>query len=120
MNVDSVATWHEGADRHWLLATAKEGDVLHLFDAASGEFVRDIGKAGTGPGEFDRPNGITVIDDLLVVVERDNRRVQVLSLPDFRPLAVFGADQLIKPYGIYVRPLGDDRFEFYVTDNYET
>ncbi len=118
-NVDSPALWHGGEGQNWLLATAKEGNAIIVYDAANGEKIGRFGSIGTGLGELSRPNGIAVIDDYAVVIERDNHRVQVFILPEFKPLGVFGESVLRSPYGITI-----DRFEgkyhLYVTDNYET
>lgn len=120
MNIDSVSA-HRGDDgRTWLFATAKSGDVIRIHDAASGEWLRDVGGTGDGAGEFRRPNGIVAIDGMLFVVERDNRRVQVLGLPSLEPLASFGREALIKPYGAYVQRVSESLYRLYVTDNYET
>ena len=89
-NVDTPAVWHGAEGQHWLLTTAKEGDVIRVHDAATGAPIRRVGGAGTDLGQLDRPNAVTVIDDLMIVVERDNRRVQVFSLPEFEPLGAFG------------------------------
>ena len=118
-NVDSPALWHGGEGQNWLLASAKEGNAIIVYDAANGEKIGRFGSIGTGLGELSRPNGIAVIDDYAVVIERDNHRVQVFILPEFKPLGVFGESVLRSPYGITI-----DRFEgkyhLYVTDNYET
>ena len=74
-NVDSVAVWHGPDGQNWLLATAKESDLLQVFDAATGELIRKVGSRGDDLSEFRRPNGISIIDDLALVVERDNHRV---------------------------------------------
>jgi 3-phytase len=116
-NVDSVAVW-AGEGRQWLLATAKESHVLIVYDAATGEALDRIGGAGNAAGRFLRPNGISVVDDRVWVVERDNHRVQVLSLPDFEPLATFGAERLEKPYGLWVMPTPEG-YRVFVTDAYE-
>ncbi|MDZ7691796.1 MAG: hypothetical protein U5K69_11835 [Balneolaceae bacterium] len=76
-NVDSPAVWHGPDGQHWLLATAKEGDTIIASDATDGSLIQRFGGSGTGSGQFERPNGIAVIDDLVLVVERDNRRIQV-------------------------------------------
>jgi 3-phytase len=120
MNIDSVATHAGATGTTWLFATAKEGHLLRIHDAASGAHLRDFGGPGIGPGEFQRPNGIIALDGLLVVIERDNQRVQILALPELTPLTVFGVDQLIKPYGGYLQPLGSDRYRLFVSDAYET
>lgn len=118
-NVDSPAVWHGADGQHWLLATAKEGDVLRVSDAATGELVRRVGGEGTGSGQLDRPNGVFVVDDLTFVVERNNRRLQVFGLPDFRPLGTFGAAELQRPYGLWIEPDGGSAYTVWVTDDYE-
>lgn len=119
-NVDSVAVWHGPDGQHWLLATAKEGNLLQVFDAATGELIRKVGSTGDALGEFRRPNGISIIDDLALVVERDNQRVQLLRLPEFTPLGSFGADELQRPYGLWGQPIADGGYRIFVTDAFET
>src|SRR5690606_34885177 len=88
-----------------------------VYDGFTGAFVRHVGGPGAGAGQFDRPNGIAIADDLVFVVERDNRRVQVLKLPEMESVATFGDDVLQLPYGIWVNADGG-RYELYVTDGY--
>jgi 3-phytase len=90
------------------------------MNAESGELICKFGKPGSDKGEFQRPNRIAVIDDWLLVVERDNRRVQVFHLPDFTSYGFFGEQHLKKPYGIAIYQQKPDIFSVYVTDNYDT
>lgn len=119
-NVDSPAVWHGSKGEHWLLSTTKSTHSLLVNDARNGGFIGRVGGKGPQLGQFNRPNGIAVIDDLLFVVERDNRRVQVLSLPELRGIGSFGSETLRKPYGLYVEKKSSEKFRVYVTDNYET
>lgn len=116
-NVDSVAVWH---GEEWLIATGKETDELLVFGAADGGLLRRVRTDGSVIGALDRPNGIAVIDEWVFVVERNNRRVSVLRLPDLEPLGSFGGDVLRWPYGLAVLDGGDGSYTVYVTDNYET
>lgn len=117
LNVDSVAIWHGAAGQHWLVSTAKEGHVLPVYDATTGEFIKDIGKAGNRQGQLQRPNGIAILDDLVFVVERDNKRMQVFSLPEGISLGV--TDGIMqRPYGIAVMPGDAQDYIIYVTDNF--
>lgn len=117
--LDSLATWRHPDGRTWLIATAKSSHQLVLFDADTGERLRAIGAKGSAPGQFKRPNGIAVLGDRLFVVERDNRRIQVFSLPDFAPVARFGEDQLRAPYGLWLNPDADGAAaDLYVTDSF--
>ncbi len=119
-NIDSPAVWHGPDGQHWLLSTAKSTDVLVVNDAATGKELRRVGGSGTGLGKMERPNGVAVIDDLALVVERDNHRVQVFRMPSFTPLGTFGTSVLKKPYGIAVYPAAENGgYVAYVTDNYE-
>ncbi len=121
-NVDSPAIWHGSDGQNWLLATAKEGNSIIAYDANDGSFIERFGDGGTGAGQFERPNGIAVIDDLVLVVERDNQRVQVFRLPEFESIGYFGSegleDGLLLPYGIAIDRTAPNTYELYVTDNY--
>jgi 3-phytase len=117
-NIDSPALWVDGKGKSLLLATGKKSGHLVAYDGDTGASLGVRGSHGAGPGQFDRPNGIFVQDDLLFVVERDNRRVQVLRLPGLLPLGTFGSADLHKPYGIWLRPSGAHRFDVLVTDAY--
>ncbi|WP_132999593.1 phytase [Luteimonas arsenica] len=116
-NIDSVASWTAPDGQILLLATAKSTHRLVVYDGDTGEFVRHVGERGAGEGQFDRPNGIAIVDDLAFVGERDNRRVQVLRLPGMETVAMFGADALELPYGLWVHKV-DAGYELYVTDAY--
>lgn len=116
--LDSLATWTSEDGRTWLIGTAKSTHRLVLFDGDSGERLREFGSEGTGSGQFDRPNGIAVHGDLLFVVERDNRRVQVLSLPDLKTVGTFGETELRSPYGIWINETEPGELEVYVTDSF--
>lgn len=117
-NIDSPASWTTPEGQVWLIATAKATDKLVVYNGQTGVHLRDVGGKGTAPGQFDRPNGIAVIDDLVLIVERDNHRVQVLQLPDFAPLGSFGAADLRKPYGLWVNKNAQG-YDVYVTDSYD-
>jgi 3-phytase len=118
-NVDSPAAWVAADGRVWLFATSKATGRLMVYDGETGADLRRVGTAGDAPGQFLRPNGIFVFNDLLFVVERDNHRVQVLNLPDLKSLGSFGQGDLLQPYGIWVRELGaGDGIEVIVTDAY--
>lgn len=117
-NVDSPAVWHGKDGQHWLLATAKEGDAVIVYDATDGSFIKRVGESGSQSGELQRPNGIWVVDNLMLVVERDNRRVQVFRLPDFHSMGTISHEDLRLPYGITADRTAEDMYEFFITDNY--
>ena len=116
-NIDSPASWTAPDGSVWLIATAKATDKLVVYDGDTGVTRMATGGAGAKPGEFRRPNGIFVADDLVFVVERDNRRVQVLALPSLQPLGHFGEAQLQAPYGLWVEKTADG-YQVLVSDAY--
>jgi 3-phytase len=118
-NIDSIATWITPEGGTWLIATAKDSGRLIVFDGDSGATLRSVGTPGSAPGQFQRPNGIAVFGDLVFVVERDNHRVQVLTLPDFSPAGMFGSEELAKPYGLWLRESAPLELEVDVTDSYQ-
>ncbi len=117
-NVDSPALWRSPSGEAVLLATAKKNGYLVRYDGDTGAANGRVGSQGAGAGQFDRPNGIFVADDLVFVVERDNRRVQVLRAPAFESLGSFGTAELQQPYGIWLRKERDGRYDVLVTDAY--
>lgn len=119
-NVDTPAIWHNPNGETWLLATAKESDVVLAYDASTGEQKQIFSEEGTGIGQLDRPNSIAVVEDLAVIIERDNHRVQIFTLPEFESLGFFGEEELIKPYGLSIIPGEDGAYRLFVTDDYET
>lgn len=116
-NIDSPASWLQDG-RLMVAATAKSSDRVVVYDGDSGEFLRTVAGPGGALGQLSRPNGIATVDDRYVfVVERDNHRVQMFALPDFAPLLAFGQDELVKPYGLWVRPI-EGGYEVLVSDAY--
>jgi 3-phytase len=116
-NVDSPASWTAPDGVVWLIATAKSTHRLMVYRGDSGALLRTVGEQGAALGQFDRPNGVFVIDDLVLAVERDNRRIQVLRLPGFTPLGSFGEGELRQPYGLWLRR-SDGGYEVLVSDAY--
>jgi 3-phytase len=116
--LDSLATWPADDGMTWLIATGKSSHRLTVYDAEDGTRLREFGEEGSGPGQFNRPNGIAVFGDHVFVVERDNHRVQVLKLPDFQFVGTFGEQQLRSPYGLWVNETEPGELEVYVTDSF--
>jgi len=116
--LDSLAAWTAPDGAQWLIVSAKRSHRLRILDAESGALRREFGGEGERPGQLRYPNGVFVLDNLLLVVERDNHRVQVLRLPDLLPLATFGEADLRSPYGIWARALGEGEYEVLITDSY--
>lgn len=116
-DLDSLASWLAEDGKTWVIATASTSDQLVVFDGDNGKRLRTVGSSGNGPGQFHHPHGITAFADLLFVLERDNRRVQVLHLPDFKSLGSFGVEQLRNPDAIWLHETAPDEYEVLVTDN---
>jgi 3-phytase len=118
LNLDSLATWHGSKGEHWVLATAKGTHQIFWFDAFKGNQLGEFGTEGRASGELNYPNGIATVGNLVFIVERDNHRVQVFSLPEWESLGVFGDQQLIRPYGLTVIQKNSHEYTVYVSDNY--
>ena len=75
---------------------------------AKGEFVKVIGKEGQGPGDFNRPSEVEIIQDRLVVWESRNLRISILDLNgDFIKSVPHDSRQLGWPYKM--RALRDEK-----------
>ena len=75
-----------------------------VFDVASGKHLRNIGKRGTGEGEFNLPRDITVDEKgWIYVVDGGNFRVQVF---DSNGEFARQVGELGRQYGRFARPKG--------------
>ncbi len=117
-NIDSPAFWSGKNGEKWIISTAKSSDCLIIDDAETGKNINRIGSKGNKLGQMDRPNGIYVIDSLAFIVERNNHRVQIFQLPEFKSIGTLGDSLLKKPYGIFVYKTNHSSYRSYITDNY--
>jgi len=85
-----------------LVADGYTNGRIAVFDR-EGNFLEQWGEAGDGAGEFDLPHGIAADDERIYVADRENARVQVLSL-EGEPLDEFRVGQTGHPYA--VKPIG--------------
>ena len=81
---------------------SSEQHMVRVFDAVSGAHLMDIGKRGSGPGEFNLPRDVAIgKDGRLYVVDGGNFRVVVFDR-DGKYLHAFGS--VGKQYGQFARP----------------
>ena len=81
---------------------SSEQHRVRVFDALSGAHLQDIGKRGSGPGEFNLPRDLAIgKDGRLYVVDGGNFRVVVFDR-EGRYLHSFGS--VGKQYGQFARP----------------
>lgn len=81
---------------------SSEQHMVRVFDAVSGAHLMDIGKRGSGPGEFNFPRDVAIgKDGRLYVVDGGNFRVVVFDR-DGKYLHAFGS--VGKQYGQFARP----------------
>lgn len=81
---------------------ASENHRVRVFDAKTGLFLKDIGKRGTGNGEFNLPRDLALgRDERLYVVDGGNFRVQIFDR-DGVYISSFG--KVGKQMGDFARP----------------
>lgn len=79
-----------------------EQHQVRVFDAVTGAHLSDIGRRGSGPGEFNLPRDLAIgVDGRLYVVDGGNFRVVVFDR-DGGYLQAFGS--VGKQYGQFARP----------------
>jgi sugar lactone lactonase YvrE len=75
-----------------------ENHRVRVFDAVSGRHLQDIGKRGSGPGEFNLPRDLAIgKDGKLYVVDGGNFRVQVFER----------SGKYLQTFGVVGRQLGN-------------
>jgi DNA-binding beta-propeller fold protein YncE len=87
-----------------------ENARIVVFDRG-GKYLKEFGKKGTGPGEFDQPHGLAFDSrGRLFVADRSNNRIQILDT-DGKFLEEW--PQFSRPSGIYI----DSQDMIYVADS---
>lgn len=54
-------------------------NVIRVY-SGDGDYLREIGKPGQGPGEFDFPHTVDFYNEKIYVADSSNKRIQILSL----------------------------------------
>ena len=103
-NVDSIAVINNN-----VLVTSKEKNLILILDDKSGKLI-DTWKG------FNRPNGILAFDKYVLIIERDNKRVQLFEYSTRKLLDTWGHGFLKKPYGGTVKKLYNG-YQILVTDD---
>ncbi len=89
------------------IALASEDNATHIkVYSPAGKFLRDVGKKGKGPGEFQSITAITLVADSLYIFDEGNYRVTILS-PDYTfirafPIQIHVDDAKLLPSGEFV------------------
>jgi len=117
--LDSLTFWQDpSGSQHRLYASGKGIDTIFVFDAKTGDYIESLGTTGFELGSFGYPNGLATMGDMVLVVERDNARIQVLNAANGQPVRTFGEELLKAPMGIALYESDEDTYEIYVTDNF--
>jgi DNA-binding beta-propeller fold protein YncE len=81
---------------------SSEQHMVRVFDAVSGAHLQDIGRRGSGPGEFNLPRDLAIgLNGRLYVVDGGNFRVVVF---DREGKYLFSFGSVGKQYGQFARP----------------
>ncbi|MDH4289933.1 MAG: 6-bladed beta-propeller [Aquincola sp.] len=81
---------------------SSESHMVRVFDAKTGAHLMDIGKRGSGPGEFNLPRDLAIgLQGRLYVVDGGNFRVVVF---DREGKYLFSFGSVGKQYGQFARP----------------
>lgn len=94
--------------------SCKESNSIITYDV-NGKFLSKIGKKGFNYNEFNKPKGVVQIKDYLFVLEKNNKRCQVIDLKLNKSISFFGFKKINVPYdidGIFFK----DQFIIFISD----
>jgi len=128
-DTDSLAACRKADGAVEVFATAKEDNRIDIFDGSTGAFLRSLGggEPSADVGRFAYPNGVVVVDfpagkagkkqtrTALLVIERDNARVQAFWTDGDSHAGIFGVGELNRPYGGAI-DYSTGAIRLYVTD----
>ena len=53
---------------------------IHIYNKNNGTYLKSFGKSGTGSGEFFLPHDLCLVDEKVLVADRENHRVQLFDM----------------------------------------
>ena len=86
-----------------LYITDREASRILVFNAESGQYIRQIGYHGTGTGEFNHVNRLAIQGDRVYATDRYGNRVLVFNKDTGQYITTFGSGLLDRPNGVAVR-----------------
>jgi 3-phytase len=120
-SMDKLQWWYNKYSKeYWLFILSKDCSKIFILNALSGKYIKSLGTCGDKVGEFDGPVDMTIYDDYLIILEKDNHRVQIFSLPELVYVGFIGEIELSNPNCIESIKLKKDNKEFcclYIGDN---
>jgi len=120
-SMNKLKWWYnEVSKEYWLFVLSEESNKIFILNALSGKYIKSLGSHGDRVGQFDTPKDISIYDNFLFVLEKDNHRVQIFSLPDLNFVGLIGEMELTQPSCIETIKLQKDKKNYccvYVGDN---
>ena len=108
-NFDSITNFENN-----IYLSCKNSNSIISYDT-NGNFLNKLGKKGFNYNEFNKPKGIKQIKNYLFVLEKNNKRCQIIDLKSNKSLSFFGFKKLKNPYdidGIFFK----DQFILFISD----
>lgn len=108
-NFDSITNLENN-----IYLSCKESNSIISYDV-NGNFLSRMGKKGFNYNEFSKPKGIIQIKNYLFVLEKSNKRCQIIDLKSNKSVSFFGFKKLNIPYdidGIFFK----DQFIIFISD----
>ena len=108
--------WH-GENDHVAVAINEKSNKVATYDIMSGKELKVINANGEDKGQINAPTDIAIADNLVFVLEKGNKRVQVFELPELTSLGFFSEDILNDPSSIAIYRIELGAFYVYVSDS---
>jgi len=98
VNLNNITWWfNKKTKEYWIFLSSQETDKIFILNGLTGEYIKALGGTGDKVGQLNSPIDLVVFDDYLYILEQDNNRVQIFSLPDVIFIGFIGEIQLKSP-----------------------
>jgi 3-phytase len=120
-SMNKLKWWYnEFSKEYWLFILSQDSNKIFILNALSGKYIKSLGSHGDAIGQFDTPSDMSIYDDYLFILERDNHRIQIFSLPELKFVGIIGEVELTAPNCLETIKLRKDNKNYccvYVGDN---
>ena len=120
-SMNKLKWWYnEFSKEYWLFILSQDSNKIFILNALSGKYIKSLGSHGDAVGQFDTPSDMSIYDDYLFILEKDNHRIQIFSLPELKFIGIIGEVELTAPNCLETIKLRKDKKNYccvYVGDN---
>ena len=112
-DINRMKWWYNSISKeYWLFVLSEDSNKIFILNALTGKYIKSLGSPGDKVGQFDLPKDILIYENYIFVLEKNNHRIQIFTLPDLKFISFIGEVELTNPTCLESVKLRKDKKNF--------